>query len=155
MDLLEPIKIRRLERDDLEAIVEIDRATLGIERREYWEGKIGRHEEHSTLSSLVAERDGKVVGFLFGDAAGWEYGIPDTTGILEVIGVHPEFLNEGAGVLLVDEMVRNFRKVGVNRVYTFVNWRSSDLLGFFDSIGFQRGDMVNLELDLEPMGGAQ
>ena len=155
MDLLEPIKIRGLKRGDLEAIVDIDRATLGIERREYWEGKIGRYMEHSSIASLVAEWDGEVVGFLFGDAAAWEYGIPDTTGTIEVLGIHPRSRKKGVAVVLVDEMISNFRKIGVNRVYTFVNWRSSDLLGFFDSIGFRRGDMVNLELDLEPMGGAQ
>jgi GNAT superfamily N-acetyltransferase len=106
-------------------------------------------------ASLVAEWDGEVVGFLFGDAAAWEYGIPDTTGTLEVLGVHPRSRKKGVGVVLVDEMIRNFRKIGVSRVYTFVNWRSSDVLGFFNSIGFRLGDMINLELDLEPMGGAQ
>jgi hypothetical protein len=46
----------------------------------------------------------------------------------------------------MSEMVNNLKKVGVDTVYTFVNWRDWGLLQFFDSMGFSRGDMINLEL---------
>jgi hypothetical protein len=46
------------------------------------------------------------------------------------------------------EMVDNLKKVGVDTIYTFVNWRDWDLLQFFDAMGFQRGDMINLELKI-------
>ncbi|MHC5038214.1 MAG: GNAT family N-acetyltransferase [Planctomycetota bacterium] len=148
MDLMEPVKIRKMEKDDLDAITEIDHLTLDRDRRKYWEAKLDWHQKHSTIASLVAVRDDEVVGFLFADAAGWEYGIPDTTGTLEVIGVHPDYRDKGVATLLVDEMINKFREVGVHRVYTFVNWRSGDLMGFFDSMGFHHGDLVNLELTL-------
>ncbi len=46
------------------------------------------------------------------------------------------------------EMVDNLKKVGVDTIYTFVNWRDWGFLQFFDAMGFQRGDMLNLELKL-------
>ena len=73
MDLVKSVKIRALAYGDLDAIVEIDKAILGKERPEYWSMKIELSENRSPLASLVAELDGKVVGFIIADASGWEY----------------------------------------------------------------------------------
>ena len=48
--------------------------------------------------------------------------------------------------MLLTEMVNNLKKVGVVKVYTFVNWRDWGLLQFFDAMGFKKGDMINLEM---------
>jgi hypothetical protein len=37
-------------------------------------------------------------------------------------------------------MAAMYKKVGVEEEYVFVNWRDWDLLGFFDRMGFSRGD---------------
>jgi hypothetical protein len=37
------------------------------------------------------------------------------------------------------------KKVGVSVVYTLVNWKEGSLLRFFDRMGFDRGDMLNLQ----------
>jgi len=149
MDLMEPVKIRALDYDDLDAIVEIDSEVLGNKRPDYWSMKIELSENRSPMSSLVAELDGKVVGFIIGDASGWEYGVPDTVGWIDTIGIHPKYQNKGIARLLFKEMVANLRKVGVDTIYTFVNWKHWDLLHFFDKMGFQKGDMLHLELRLQ------
>jgi hypothetical protein len=46
------------------------------------------------------------------------------------------------------EIVDNLKKIGVNTIYTFVNWRDWGPLQFFDAIGFQRDDTINLELKI-------
>ncbi|GAG50366.1 unnamed protein product, partial [marine sediment metagenome] len=38
------------------------------------------------LPSLVAEMEGKGVGFILGDASGWEYGVPENIGWIDTIG---------------------------------------------------------------------
>ena len=43
-------------------------------------------------------------------------------------------------------MISNLKKVGVDTIYTLVNWRDWNLLKFFDTFGFQRGSLINLEL---------
>ncbi len=149
MDLMEQVKIRVLDYDDLDAIVEIDKEVLGKERPDYWQMKIELSESRSPMASLVAELDGRVVGFILGDASGWEYGVPDTVGWIDTIGVHPKYQKKGIARLLFKEMVTNLKKVGVDTIYTFVNWRDWDLLHFFDKMGFQKGDMIHLELKLE------
>ena len=143
---MDQIKIRALAYGDLDAIVEIDKEVLGKERPEYWSMKIELSEDRSPLSSLVAELDDKVVGFILGDASGWEYGVPHTVvGWIDTIGVHPQYRRQGIAGILFNEMVANLKKVGVNTIYTFVNWKDWDLLHFFDKMGFQKGDMIHIE----------
>jgi len=146
MDLMEQVKIRAMHESDLDEIYGIDKAVLGKDRRDYWQMKMELLEQRSPMAQLVAELDGKVVGFILGDASGWEYGVPDTVGFIDTIGIHPDYQNKGIATLLFKEMVENFRKVGVDTVSTFVNWRDWDLLHFFDRMGFEKGDMVHIEL---------
>jgi len=146
MDLMESVKIRALTENDLREIIAIDKAVLGKERSEYWERRIELSEHQSPMASLVAERDGKVVGFILGSTSGWEYGVPDTVGWIDTIGVHPDQQKKGIATLLFKEMVSNLKKVGVNTIYTFVNWREWDLLHFFDKMGFEKGDLIHIQL---------
>jgi len=148
MDGVKEVIIRELEEKDLPAIIDIDKRVLGQSRPEYWQLKVELSEKRSPLASLVAECEGQVAGFILGDASGWEFGIPDTVGWIDTLGVDPEFQKRGIARLLIQEMVGNMKKVGVEKIYTLVNWRSGDLLEFFDKIGFDRGDMLNLELDI-------
>ena len=145
MELLDQIKIRAMSYGDLDAIVEIDKEVLGKIRPEYWSMKIELSENRSPMASLVAELDGKVVGFILGDASGWEYGVPDTVGWIDTIGVHPQYRRKGIARILFDEMVANLKKVGVATLYTFLDWNDWDLLHFFDKMGFQKGNMIHIE----------
>ena len=68
--------IRTMVPSDLERIVEIDIKVLGKPRPEYWEMKLELMEKRSQIASLVAELDGKIIGFIIGDVSRWEYGVP-------------------------------------------------------------------------------
>ena len=138
--------IRAMSRKDLDRIIEIDTQVLGQSRPEYWEMKVELVEKRSPMSSLVAEWDGKVIGFIIGDASGWEYGVPEHIGWIDTIGVDPNFQRKGVAKMLFLEMVNNLKKVGVDTIYTLLNWRDWSLLQFFDAMGFQKGEMINLEL---------
>jgi len=140
--------IRKVTHDDLNRMVEIDIKVLGEARPEYWEMKLALAEKHSAVSSLVAEMDGKVVGFIIGAASGWEYGVPESLGWIDTVGVDPEYQKKGIARMLFEEMMANLKKVGVNKVHTYVAWRDWGLLKFFNAMGFQKGNMVNLELNL-------
>jgi GNAT superfamily N-acetyltransferase len=147
MDLMEPVKLRILTLKDLDAVTEIDYSLLGKKRKEYWETRL-EHMETSGVPSLAAEIGGKMIGFILGSASGWEYGIPENVAWIDTLGVVKEHQNKGIAKLLFKEMFSMFKKVGVDTIYVFVNWRDWDLLQFFDKMGFQRGDMINLELKL-------
>ncbi len=147
MDLMEPVKLRVLTMKDLDAVTEIDYNLLGTKRREYLESRI-EGSETSGVPSLAAEANGKLIGFILGNVSGWEYGIPKNVAWIDTLGVAKEYQKRGIARLLFREMYSMFKKVGVDTIYIFVNWRDWDLLKFFDKMGFQRGDMINLEIKL-------
>lgn len=84
------MKIRTLTENDLNAVVEIDRKILGKVRREYWKRKIA-YADIYPRPALVAEISGNVVGFILGYVSGWEFGVPDTVGWIDTIGVDPDY----------------------------------------------------------------
>ena len=148
-DLLTGLNIRPLAMRDLDAIVEIDRKVLGKARTDYWENKIELLNTHYPLSCLVVEMDGKGVGVILGEVSGWEFGIPDTIGWISTIGVDPAYQHRGVAEKLTQEFVGNLKSIGVNILYTLVNWNDWGLLTFFRATGFKRGgEMINLELKI-------
>jgi ribosomal protein S18 acetylase RimI-like enzyme len=147
MNPIEPVKLRLLTIKDLDAVTEIDYWLLGKKRKDYWEARLERVET-SGVPSLAAESNGKMIGFILGSASGWEYGIPENVGWIDTLGVVKEFQNRGIARLLFKEMASMFKKVGVDTIYVFVDWKKWDLMKFFERMGFQKGDMINLELKL-------
>ena len=158
---MDNLKIRSLTENDLDAVVEIDRKILGKTRREHWKRKMG-YANIYPRPALVAEIGGKVVGFILGYVSGWEFGVPDSVGWIDTIGVDPDFQSKGVGETLFKKLIENFRRTGreaqpesresqiegVNVVYTLVRWNDWNLLRFFDKMGFKKGEMISLELEL-------
>jgi len=155
------LTIRSLNENDLDAVVEIDRKILGKPRRNYWRRKMA-YADIYPRPALVAETDQKVVGFILGYVSGWEFGVPDTAGWIDTIGVDPDYQNQGIGKTLFKSLIENFRRTGkeerpeakesriegVNVVYTLVRWNDWNLLRFFHKMGFKKGDMISLELKI-------
>jgi len=102
----------------------------------------------SSRISLVAEHQGEVVGFILGDVSGWEFGVPETIGWMDTIGVAPAYQKKGVATALAHELIKNLKAIGVRTIYTLVSWDDWDLLQFFHAMGFTRGDMINLELKI-------
>lgn len=100
------------------------------------------------MVSLAAELEGKVVGFIIGEAYLGEFGIPATTAFVDTIGVDPDHQHQGVARALMEEFVTTARKAGITTISTLVNWNDHDLVRFFDGIGFQPARTLNLELKL-------
>lgn len=145
---MEHLKIRPLTTDDLEAIVAIDEKVLGEKRRDYWAKKLQMKDDKASQVSLVAEVKGKVLGFILGDISGWEFGVPDTIGWIDTMGVDPVHQKKGLATALARELIQRLKALGVTTIYTLVNWDDWGLLQFFHAMGFTRGDMINLELKI-------
>jgi N-acetylglutamate synthase-like GNAT family acetyltransferase len=147
-DLLEKVTIRKLKSDDLDAIVEIDYLVLGNKRPSYWQQKIVDMGDEELSKSLVAELDGKVEGFIMGTVSGWEFGIPNTIGWIDTIGIKPAYQKQGMATFLFKAILEEFKNSGVENIYTLVQWEDWDLMCFFKAMGFDRGQMINLEYNI-------
>jgi predicted N-acetyltransferase YhbS len=148
MSPLRDMKIRPLKNEDWDAIANIDEKVLGEHRKNYWERKLEMMNDKISQISLVAELEEKVVGFILGDVSGWEFGVPNTIGWIDTIGVDPIYQKKGLATALANELIKNLKAVGVKTIYTLVSWDDWDLLQFFHAMGFTRGDMINLELKI-------
>ncbi len=146
-NFLDKMSVRRMVKEDLDYIVEIDTKVLGESRKDYWTIKIIRQaESRPPDASLVSEIDGKVAGFILGEVSGWEFKVPNNIGWIDTIGIDPDYQNRGIAKVLATTLVNNLKKYGVDTIYTLVNWNDWDLLQFFHAMGFSRGDMINLVL---------
>jgi ribosomal protein S18 acetylase RimI-like enzyme len=147
-DLSKPPVIRAMMSSDFNRLTEIDKKILGQARPDYWELKAAQAEKHLPVASLVAEINGKVIGFIIGYSSGWEYGAPERVGWLDTIGIDPDYQRRGVAQMLFKEMIDHLKKTGVEVIYTFASWREWQLLKFFETIGFNTGEMINLKLDI-------
>jgi ribosomal protein S18 acetylase RimI-like enzyme len=143
--LLQRIKVRKLTWEDLDAIVEIDNRVLGTKRPTYWHQKIEEMGEEEPSKSLVAELDGRVQGFIMGTVSGWEFGVPNTIGWIDTIGVNPDYQKKGIATFLFKAIMEAFKKDGIENIYALVKWEDWDLMCFFKAMGFTRGNIINLE----------
>lgn len=144
-NLLQKIKVRRLKFDDLNAIVEIDNRVLGTKRPIYWHQKLEEMGEEEPSKSLVAELDGRIEGFIIGTVSGWEFGVPNTIGWIDTIGVNPDYQKRGIATFLFKAILEEFKKDGIENIYVLVKWEDWDLMCFFKAMGFTKGNIINLE----------
>ena len=131
------VLVRRLGEDDLDAVVRIDAVSTGAPRADFYRAKIRRALEDSSMQlSLAAEVDGMVAGFLVVTFYYGEFGIPETTAVLEALGVHPEYRRRQVGRALMRQLEMNLGALGVSAIRTEVDWNQLDLLGFLQGAGF-------------------
>jgi ribosomal protein S18 acetylase RimI-like enzyme len=122
------LKIRSLEDTDLGGITALDEKLGGEYRPEIWE----RPE-----ASVVAEADGKVVGFMLGEVRSGEFGLEEPTGWIEVLGVDPDYRGRAVGRRLAEEMLEHLRQRGATTVRTLVDEEMAGIAEFFEKLGFE------------------
>lgn len=98
-------------------------------------------------SSLVAEIDGNVVGYMISTSLLAGFGIKKSAWIM-AIGVHPDFMGQGIGVKLARKICEVYKNKGIKHIYSSVLWDSTDVLSFFKKLGFERSDFINLKKKL-------
>jgi GNAT superfamily N-acetyltransferase len=142
--------VRALEPSDLDAIVAIDEKLTGQTRKDYWRTRLDLAALRPPWMSLVAERDARVVGFLFGWVGESEFGIAVPTGWIDLVGVHPAYRGLGVARALLERFVDGGRELrAIRKIATLIDLDQADVREFFVGQGFHHGPMVQLERSLE------
>jgi ribosomal protein S18 acetylase RimI-like enzyme len=137
------VYVRDIARDDIPAIVAVEDRTSGVSRPEYWKKRFEISEAlHPRWASLVAEVDGRVVGFLFGRDGELEFGLPGTVAWVESIGVDPAYRRRGIAAKLMEAFVSNAEQNKIDAVLTLVDRNKPDMQAFFSKLGFEQGQML-------------
>lgn len=149
------LTVRPVEPSDLDAIVQIDEKLAGRPRREYWRRRLELALLRPPWMSLVAETDGRLVGFAFGWVGESEFGIAERTAWLDLIGVDPPYRGRGVARALLERFVQSARELrAVAAVATLIDLGQADIREFFLRLGFRHGRMVHMVKPLEPPGPA-
>ena len=143
------LSIRKLEKEDLSSIVDIEERVTGVARKKYWEKRIEISEAiRPHWASLVAELENRVVGFIFGRAGELEFGLPGTVAWIEIIGVDPAFRNQGIARQMVESFAASAEDHGINTIFTLVDHAQPEMDQFFTRLGFARGKMLHFQKEV-------
>ncbi len=149
-DATEPrgaINIREMSEEDLEGVLDIEREVREGSRAATYapvpDSCIGGEVDNS----IVAEDDGRIVGFVLGRIVRSPVELSDVAWI-ELIGILPEYQRRGIGRRMVEAWKDRCRQKGIKKVHIMINWRDWWMQSFFESLGFSRGDLVDFQAEL-------
>lgn len=143
------VRIRSLSELDISRVVSIDERLTGIYRPEIWERRVGYYIRRDAEACPVAEMDGKVVGFMFSDVRGGEFGLEETSGWIERFGVDPDYQGRSIGRRLFDAVVGHMKERGATVLRTLVDQKDEELASFLRAVGFRNATLTALELPVD------
>lgn len=135
------VTVRKMREEDIESILEIDREIVGQDRATTYSAAPGNFVGGELGLSVVAETGGRIIGFLLGRVSDVPYGVTDS-GILELIGVAPQFRRQKVGQALVAAFEDACREKGVCKIRVMISWHDWWLLSFLRSLDFLHGEMT-------------
>lgn len=141
-------EFRPLTVSDIDEIVQIDERIVRRTRsplfRKQLEEQILKHGDES----LGALYEGKLVGYLLAETIVYIYGSDDLTAWITLLGIDPDFQDQGVGTALASKVSAYFSQKGIRSIRTICAWDWGDLVEFFSSVGFKMSDYLTLELNI-------
>ena len=145
--------IRALAPADLDAVVAIDALTSGRSRREYIERRLRAAQREPALhAQFAAQAGGELAGFMLARVLAGEFGRRTRALRLELFGVRPNQRRSGLGRRLFETLADWCRRHDIEQIRTVAGWRDTQILAWFDRLGFQLATEVILECAVQ--GGA-
>ena len=134
------ITLRRLERRDLDDVVQIDAGITGRSRRNYFERRLAAALREPLLHvQFGLEQNGSLTGYMLGRRLEGEFGSPDPALRLEVVGVKSGKQGCGLGSKLLGMLEAEAKRLDISELRTLAAWREHGMLRFLDGVGFQLG----------------
>jgi ribosomal protein S18 acetylase RimI-like enzyme len=142
------IRIRKLLKEDAAEISKIYAAITMKPVNPDFKRVVEEHALEKENACFVAEIQGKPVGFMISYILTAGFGEAKSAWIA-TLGVDPNFMGQGIGAGLAEEIFKYYKAKGIENVYTSVRWDSTDMLSFFKTLGFDRSNFINLRKIIE------
>ena len=144
------VDIRPARADDVPSIIELDQIETGQSKPQYWWDLHAAFSKENAGSRafLVAEFDGRVVGFIAGEVRAFEFGA-EPSGWIFGVTVDPKVRVQNVGTRLFDEICRIFAQVGVEKVQTIIEHDNHLVIAFFRSQGMMVGRYIQMGKEIE------
>jgi predicted N-acetyltransferase YhbS len=144
------IHIRRLAREDLDAVVAVDAAILGRTRRAYFERRLAAALRQPEVHVQFAiEENGVFRGHLLARVLEGEFGRTKPALRLEVVSVSPETHSRGLGRALHAALEKEALKRGINDLRTASTWRDHAMLRFLSAMGYSLAPAMVAECSVQ------
>ena len=109
---------------------------------------LGTQLEEPSIVILVAEQDGKVIGYTYSGVEGTDYmSLRGPAGVMYDIVVDPDNRQQGIGRLLVDATLAALKSKGAPRVVLSTAEQNAAAQRLFDRAGFRR-TMIEMTREL-------
>ena len=141
--------VRKIKLEDARDISRIDAEITKSDTKTDFGQIIADQVRKDEDASLVAELNGKVVGYMISYTIYAGFGLEKSAWIA-TLGVDSRFMGKGIGKRLAEEILAVYREKGIKHIFTSVRWDSVDLLSFFKTLGFDRSSFINLRKELDP-----
>jgi ribosomal protein S18 acetylase RimI-like enzyme len=140
------IPVRSMREADLKALIAIDRRITGRDRSRYFERKLAEALYESDVRvSLVAEAEGRPVGFIMARVDLGEFGRVEAAAVMDTIGVDPDYAGRGVGRALLSQLLANLTTLRVDKVLTEVDWADRELIAYLDRCGFKPSGRLSFD----------
>lgn len=141
-----PVSMRKLDKNDLHTSVDIEERVSGIARPSYWAKRIELSETTQPhWTSIVAEIENRVVGFLVGGSSELKFGLPEPVAWIHIVGIDPVYQARGVGRALVEEFMAWADYHGVKTIFTLIGNNNREMERFFSHVGFVQGKMLHFQ----------
>jgi ribosomal protein S18 acetylase RimI-like enzyme len=147
------VTIRPMERGDIESIIAIyskirEEKIPGVKRSRLSYREAMTYAEVALTNpggpldlSMVAEADGKAVGFIWSGLA--YVGIPiDQVGLIYMLIVDPDYQKKGIAGKLVNSLIKRCRDRKINTIRAVLDEREWELQNYFQKLGFKRSELT-------------
>jgi ribosomal protein S18 acetylase RimI-like enzyme len=103
---------------------------------------LGPSDEKAELSRMIERNPnlfliGAVNGKIMSVVAG---GFDGRRGYVHHLAVDPEYQKRGYGKMLMNELLRRFRDMGVYKVHLFIHQDNKSVINFYQSLGWEKRD---------------
>jgi ribosomal protein S18 acetylase RimI-like enzyme len=110
---------------------------------------LGSQLKEPSVVILVAERDGKVIGYSYSGVEGTDYmALRGPAGAMYDIVVDPDYRQQGVGRMLVDATLEALKSQGVPRVVLSTAEKNGAAQRLFERSGFRR-TMIEMTRELD------
>lgn len=134
---------RSLQQDDQSALVRIDRRISGKKRPRFHARKVAEAlDETGIRTSLVAEQDRNIVGFIMARVDYGEFDRTEPVAVMDSIAVDPGYRHLQVGTTLLQRLLGNLATLRMEKVRTEVDMRYLDVLSFLNRNGFEQSQQL-------------
>ena len=85
---------------------------------------------------LIGKVDNKVIGVVMG-------GFDGRRGYVHHLAIDPDYQRKGFGTMIMDDIIKKFRKIGVHKVHLFIEKYNKELVEFYKNLGWEiRDDLI-------------